>query len=269
MEKEMESGGIKLHYDVTGPEDGPAVLLMHGWGCTHQTVDSIARILAPRMRVYNLDLPGHGLSAEPPSVWGVEDYTRCIEEFIRKEGIKDPVLIGHSFGGRIAILASSRKRYSKIVLVDAAGIKPRRKLSYYIKVYSYKGAKRILPLLLGKEKGEIMLEKWRKKRGSADYAASSPIMRAIMSRCVNEDLKRVMPHIQSSTLLIWGEKDTATPLSDAKTMERLIPDAGLVAFPDAGHYSFLDNPGGFRAVISEFLLKPLPAESNKSPQPKS
>ena len=76
-----------------------------------------------------------------------------------------------------------------------------------------------------------------------------------MSICVNEDLKHVMPSIKAPTLLIWGEKDTATPLKDAKTMERLIPDAGLVSFEEAGHYSFLDNPGQFRAVIQSFLLK--------------
>ena len=82
-------------------------------------------------------------------------------------------------------------------------------------------------------------------------------MRAILSRCVNEDLKHVMPLIKAPTLLIWGENDTATPLSDAKTMEQLIPDAGLVSFPGCGHYSFLDNPIGYKAVIKEFLKNEL------------
>ncbi len=78
-------------------------------------------------------------------------------------------------------------------------------------------------------------------------------MRAVMSKCVNEDLKSFMPAIKAPTLLVWGEEDTATPLSDAHIMERLIPDAGLVAFPGCGHYSFLDNPGGFRSVIKSFF----------------
>lgn len=80
-------------------------------------------------------------------------------------------------------------------------------------------------------------------------------MKAIMSRCVNEDLKSVMPFIQASTLLVWGEEDTATPISDAHIMEKLIPDAGLVAYPGCGHYSFLENPGGFRSVMNEFFKK--------------
>ncbi len=62
-----------------------------------------------------------------------------------------------------------------------------------------------------------------------------------------------MPSIKAPTLLIWGEDDTATPLSDAKKMERLIPDAGLVSFPGCGHYSFLDNPYLFGSVLKSFI----------------
>lgn len=98
-----------------------------------------------------------------------------------------------------------------------------------------------------------MIEAQRAKRGSADYNSASPKMRAILSKVVNEDLKSVMPQIKAPTLLIWGDNDTATPLKDAKIMERLIPDAGLVSFPACGHYSFLDNPRQFAAVLSSFL----------------
>ena len=144
-----------------------------------------------------------------------------------------------------------------MVLIDAAGIKPRRGPRYYIKVYSFKAARRLLPLVLGRRRGQEVIDRWRGKAGSADYRNSSPVMRAVMSRCVNQDLKHVMPAIKASTLLIWGENDTATPLADAKYMERHIPDAGLVSFEGAGHYSFLDNPGGFRAVMREFFKKDL------------
>ncbi len=268
MEKEIEIGGVRLHYDESGPEDGCPVLLMHGWGCDHTTVASIAAILSPGMHVYNVDLPGHGKSDEPPAVWGVDSFTRLMEEFIARLGIEDPVPIGHSFGGRIAILMSSRNPISKVVLVDAAGIKPKRPLSYYIKVYSFKTAKKVLPVILGKKLGGKAINAWRGKAGSADYRNSSPRMRAVMSRCVNEDLRNVMPSIKASTLLVWGEKDTATPLSDARQMEKLIPDAGLVSFPECGHYSFLDNPMGFRAVLREFFKKELaPQSSNQTPEP--
>ena len=78
-------------------------------------------------------------------------------------------------------------------------------------------------------------------------------MRAILSKVVNEDLKYCMPKITAPTLLIWGENDTATPLRDAQIMEKLIPDVGLVSFPGCGHYSFLDNPFQFAAVLRSFI----------------
>lgn len=257
MEKDIEIDGLTIHYEESGPEGGIPVLLMHGWGCDHTTVRSIATPLSQAMKVINVDLPGHGKSSEPPVVWGVEDFTALMEKFVKTLSIEKPILIGHSFGGRIAILMSSRNEVGKVVLVDAAGIKPKRSLSYYRKVYTFKAVKNFLLFLFGKEKGSKMVEKLRGKKGSADYRNSSPMMRAVMSKCVNEDLKHVMPKIKSSTLLVWGENDTATPLSDAKTMERLIPDAGLVAFPECGHYSFLDNPFGFKAVLKEFLKNEL------------
>lgn len=255
MEKKIRIDGLALNYDETGPDGAPAVILMHGWGCNHTTVASIANAINKNMKVYSLDLPGHGKSQEPPEPWGTGNFATLIEKFIKTLEIENPVLIGHSFGGRVSILVASKNKISKMVLVDAAGIKAHHSLKYYLKVYSFKTAKRILPFILGKKQADKIIDAWRGKAGSADYRQSSPMMRAVMSICVNEDLKEVMPSIKAPTLLIWGENDTATPISDAKTMERLIPDAGLVSFPECGHYSFLDNPGQFRAVIQSFLLK--------------
>lgn len=255
MEKKIKIDNLMLCYDESGPDGAPPVILMHGWGCNYNTVASIANALNSKMKVYSLDLPGHGKSEEPDEAWGIEKFTALVEKFCKTLNISRPVLIGHSFGGRISILMASRNNVEKVVLVDAAGIKPRRSLKYYIKVYSFKTARKILPFILGNKKAEKIINAWRGKAGSADYRQSSPVMRAVMSVCVNEDLKHVMRDIKAPTLLIWGENDTATPLSDAKTMEKLIPDAGLVSFSDCGHYSFLDNPGQFRAVIQSFLLK--------------
>lgn len=245
--------GLTAHYRESGPESAQPIVLMHGWGCNASTLASIEAVAAETCHVYNVDFPGFGQSEEPASTWGVEEYTAWLAELISKLGIKRPILLGHSFGGRVAILYASRSDVDKVILVDAAGIKPRRKLSYYVKVYSFKTMKALAKLILGREKAQAYIDKQRQKRGSADYASSSPTMRAILSKVVNEDLKSVMPSIKASTLLIWGENDTATPISDAKTMERLIPGAGLVAFPACGHYSFLDNPVQFAAVLRSFL----------------
>lgn len=163
------------------------------------------------------------------------------------------MLIGHSYGGRIAIVYASERPVGKVILVDSAGIKPRRSLRYYFKVYSFKAAKKLLPLFLGKEKAGEIIDRMRGKAGSADYNAASPVMRRIMSTSVNQDLRHLLPSIGAPTLLIWGENDTATPLRDAKIMEKMIPDAGLVLYEGCGHYSFLERPGQTAAVIKSFL----------------
>lgn len=251
MLQEFEHNGVKMRYEVSG--EGNPLILMHGWGCNHTTVQSIAATAAQTHKVYNVDFPGFGESTEPKEVWGVEQYTQLIEAFAKSEGIENPVLIGHSFGGRVAILYASRYPVAKVVLVDAAGIKPKRSLKYYAKVYSFKTGKKFWQLILGKEKAQERIDRMRAKHGSSDYASSSPMMRAILSKVVNEDLTDRLPLIKAPSLMIWGENDTATPLSDAKLMNKLIPDSGLVSFPNCGHYSFLDNPGQFRAVLSSFL----------------
>ncbi|MDE5979459.1 MAG: alpha/beta hydrolase, partial [Muribaculaceae bacterium] len=102
MEKEIELEGLKVRMEVTG--QGRPLILMHGWGCDHTTVRSIAATAAQTHTVYNIDFPGFGGSEEPAEVWGVERYTRMVEELARKEGLESPVLVGHSFGGRVSIL---------------------------------------------------------------------------------------------------------------------------------------------------------------------
>lgn len=253
MEKDIEIEGLKLHYSESGQPDGDPVVILHGWGCNLNTVKSIASCLDDKMRVISLDLPGHGNSEEPENVFSTRDFSSLLSSFLNYLNISKPSLIGHSFGGRVSIDYSSVNPINKLVLVDSAGIKPKRSFKYYYKVYTYKTLKKALTILLGKERSKGLIEKALKKRGSADYQAASPKMRAIMSKCVNEDLKMLMQSISAPTLLIWGENDTATPLSDAKTMEKLIPDAGLVSFAGCGHYSFLDNPFQFKAVLRSFF----------------
>ena len=187
-------------------------------------------------------------------MWGVDDYTRLMEQFISTLGIKRPTLLGHSFGGRVGILYASRHDdVEALILVDAAGIKPHRTLKYYWKVYTFKAMKRLMYLVYGREEAERRLDARRANAGSSDYASASPMMRRILSRVVNEDLTDRLALIKAPTLLVWGENDTATPIADARKMERLIPGAGLVSFAGCGHYSFLDNPGQFAAVLRSFL----------------
>lgn len=254
MDKDIEIRGLRLHYtdNGTGPR---TIIMMHGWGCNHTTLASVERTaLEAGWRVVNFDFPGFGQSQEPSEVWGVEEYTQVIEQLVERLGLEHPSLLGHSFGGRVGILYASRHDdVDKLILVDAAGIKPKRTFAYYRKVYTFKAMKWLMYLALGKKEAEKRLDARRSKAGSSDYAQASPMMRRILSKVVNEDLTARLSLIKAPTLLVWGTEDTATPLSDARKMESLIPDAGLVAFDGCGHYSFLDNPVGFKAVLKSFL----------------
>jgi pimeloyl-ACP methyl ester carboxylesterase len=251
MKQFIDIEDIKLCYEVQG--EGEPVLILHGWGCSTDTVQSITEHIAKTHRAYALDMPGFGETPPPSEVFGIEQYTQVVEKFCRKLNIENPILIGHSFGGRISILFSSRNQTSKVMLVDAAGIVPKRTLKYHIKVRSYKIYKKLLPLFVGKQEAERRIEERRNRSGSADYRAAQGIMRAVFVKIVNEDLKYVMPKIKAPTLMIWGELDTATPLSDARTMEKLIKGSGVAVMKGCGHYSFLDNPRQFFAIVDVFL----------------
>jgi pimeloyl-ACP methyl ester carboxylesterase len=242
---------INVNINVAG--EGKPIFLLHGWGCTGEIFKHIASVLATAYTTYSFDFPVFGASDEPAEVWGVEEYTRLVEQFAKEDGIERPALIGHSFGGRVSIVYASRNEVSRLVLVDAAGVKPKRPLKYYWKVYTFKAMKWLCNTFLPKEKAQAVIDRRRKGAGSSDYNNASPMMRAILSKVVNEDLTHLMPAIKAPTLLFWGNLDTATPLSDAKTMERLIPDAGLVVAHGTGHFSFLENQGLFTAVIKNFF----------------
>lgn len=237
-----------VHYETSG--SGPAVILLHGWGCSHAYFAPLMELLSEKYTVYALDLPGFGDSPEPSTVWGVEDYVRMLEGFVDAVCPGTVSLVGHSFGGRMAILYASRHPVGRLVLTDAAGLKPKRPLKYYIKVYSYKTARFFLLKVLRRQD---LFERYRTGRGSSDYQNASPKMKSILSKVVNEDFRSRLPYIQAPTLLFWGEQDTATPLSDAKEMEKRIPDAGLVSVPGAGHFAFVEYQPLFLNVMKSFF----------------
>lgn len=232
---------------------GPPVVVLHGWGASIETVASIVSGLAPVATVHALDLPGFGQSDPPPTPWGVEDYAAFVARFLQKLRIEQASFVGHSNGGRviISLAASQPQLVGRIVLVDSAGIRPKRTLTYYRKVGLAKVGKHAARLLGAP--GRRLQKALVGRAASADYAAASPVMRPTFVKLVNADLKRLLPKIASPTLLIWGDQDTATPLSDARLMERLIPDAGLVVLQGAGHYSYLDEPHRFATIVRHFL----------------
>ena len=252
---EITIGGKRVSYIDQG--QGAPVILLHGWGAPAALYRLVIDHLAARFRVIAPDLPGFGGSEEPAAPWCVDDYVDFAAAFAAALGIERATLIGHSFGGRIIIKWMARRPAAftadRIILMDAAGIRPKRGFSYYRKVYTYKLAKKAVNTRLVRLMYPALAETLQKKSGSEDYRNASPLMKQTMVRCINEDLTPCLGAIAAPTLLIWGENDDATPLSDGKTMERLIPDAGLVTVPHAGHFAFADNWGLCRAVIDSFM----------------
>ena len=244
---------IDINYIVEG--EGTPIIILHGWGCNIDTVRPIINILNQRYKVYALDLPGFGKSSDPKEVLGSFDYAEIVKKFLELMNIHKATFIGHSFGGKLSIIFGSKypELVDKIVLIDSAGLIPKRGLKYYTKVYSFKTLRFIYKKLFFWIKDEKRLEKFYKRFGSDDYQDSSGIMRKVFVKVVNENLKPLLKDIKASTLIIWGDKDDATPLYMAKIMEKEIKNSGLVVFEGTGHYSYLDDYNRFVAVIKAFL----------------
>jgi pimeloyl-ACP methyl ester carboxylesterase len=247
--------GLRLVYREEGPRDAPPVVVLHGWGASIAAVASIQASLRGTHRTVALDLPGFGASDPPPVPWGSREYATHLRVFLSQLDISRADFIGHSHGGRVAIVlaATHPELVDRLVLVDSAGIRPKRTAGYYARVYSYKASRRLLTLPgVAGPLGAPLRRQFETRAGSDDYRQAGS-MRGTLVRVVNEDWRHLLPKIQAPTLLIWGEQDDATPLSDGQLMERLIPDAGLVVFPGAGHFAYADDADRFARVVGHFL----------------
>lgn len=246
--------GLNINYTEKG--QGDLVLLLHGWGANIKLFEATVSLLEKGYKVVAMDMPGFGESEEPEEPWCVDDYVDFVLEFLKDYDFDKITLLGHSFGGRVIIKLASRELPFKIVktiLVDAAGVKPKKSLKQKIKQRIYKMTRWIFSLGIVMKLFPDALENLRKKNGSADYNSATPVMRQTLVKVVNEDLTHLMPNLTWPVLLIWGSADRATPLSDAKIMEKLMPEAGLVTFEGAGHYSFIERQGQYLRVLASFM----------------
>lgn len=253
MQKTVQ--GLNINYVVQG--EGDPVVLLHGWGANITLFNNLIQLLSPKYKVIAMDMPGFGESDEPKEAWDVDRYVDFVLEFLKDFNCDKVTLLGHSFGGRVIIKLNAREnlpfKIQRIILVDAAGVKPKKTLKQKTKQTAYKMTKKILMSKPVTQLCPDAMENLRKKNGSADYLAASPIMRQCLVKVVNEDLTHLFPLVEVPTLLIWGRNDTATPLSDAQLMEKTMKDAGLVVLENCGHYSFLEQQGIFNRVMASFM----------------
>lgn len=232
---------ININYTQYGK--GKDIILLHGWGQNIEMMKPIGDRLQDKYKITILDLPGFGESEEPTYAWTLNDYCMMLEEFVKKLKIKKPIVMGHSFGGRLAILYSSRNEVEKVLLFGSPVRVEKNKNS--LKVRLLKTIKK-MPGMNG------IAEKAKKYIGSRDYKAASPIMRQVLVNTVNYDLLEDAKKIKESTLLIWGDYDLEANIEDARILEKEMNDAALIVLPGT-HYAYLENLGQVINIINSFL----------------
>lgn len=236
----LEIKGINIFYERERGENLP-VLILHGWGCDVNVMRRIFYFLAQRGHdVVSVDLPGFGRSGMPRSDYTIFDYSSLIEELIKTLFRRPVALLGHSFGGRIAIILGSSPLIDRLILVAAAGMKPRRRPSYYIRLARYK--------LITK-----VLKKPSCDAGSDDYRALKPEMKRVFVSVVNTHLERQAKMVNVPTLIIWGACDDQTPPYMAKRLNRLIKGSALIMLKGCGHFCFTDDFLSFSLALGEFV----------------
>ncbi|MCI8461131.1 MAG: alpha/beta hydrolase, partial [Bacilli bacterium] len=230
-----------VNYEQYG--EGKDILLLHGWGQNIAMMKPLGDNFCNRFRITILDFPGFGESEEPKEKWNIEMYSNMLEDFVKEVGIKKPIVMGHSFGGRVAIRFSSRNAIEKLILFGSPCIRIQEKLPLSVKVL-----KKLKTLPGLNSLGEYM----KKYIGSRDYKAASPIMRQTLVEVVNEDLSKFAREIEEPTLLIWGEYDTEAPVAEAKELEKIMVDAALILLPGT-HYAYLENLPRVVEILNNFI----------------
>ena len=233
---------VDVNYIDYGTGD-KVIVLLHGWGQNIEMMKPVGDRLKGN-RIIIVDLPGYGGSNEPDYVWTIYDYVECIKELLDSLDVKKPILIGHSFGGKISLVYASKYDVEKLILFGSPYKKGKEKLS--VKVRILKKVKKI-PVL-------NKLEGFAKKHmGSTDYKNASEMMRKILVSTVNLDVTEDVKKIKCPTLIIWGTLDKAVPIEDAYELEKLIPDAGVVVYEGCTHYAYLERLNQVVNVIKVFI----------------
>ena len=232
---------VNVNYIQYG--EGKDVLLLHVWGQNIQMMKPIGDNLCSNHRITIIDFPGFGESDEPSTPWTIDDYSLLIENLVRELNIRKPIVMGHSFGGRVAIHFSANIPIEKLVLFGSPCIRENKKLPLSTRILKK------LKTLPGMDK---LGEEMKKYIGSRDYKAASPIMRQTLVNVINEDLSSYARKIEEPTLLIWGEADTEAPVDDARELEKIMIDAALIILPGT-HYAYLENLGQVINILNSFL----------------
>lgn len=245
-----------MNREVLGPDDGPVIVMLHGWGANIDLLRPLGeRLASSGCRVVMFDLPGFGQTPPPSTPWNVFDYAKHVIAEMDALGIQRAHIFGHSFGGRLGLIlgADYPDRVDKLMLSDAAGIRAPLPVMIRVRTRVYKGLRRALEAVGLRGLSERLRAAYNARYGSSDFNAASGVMRETFVKVVNQDLSAWATRVAAPTLLFWGSADTDTPLAQGRQLESLIPDAGLIVFDGAGHYAYLERVADTARIIHRFL----------------
>ena len=227
------------------------IVILPGWGDNRETFNYLIDTLKEHFTIHIFDYPGFGKTKFPNKNLTIFDYAQVINDFLDNKNINKPIIIGHSFGGRLIILLSSihKKHFSKIILMDSAGIKNFSFKKTFCK-YLYKFLKKLKFLFKDKQK---YLQKLLYIFGSTDFKNINPRMQKSFINIVNTNLIKYIKDIKDETLIIWGINDQETPYKDALKFNKLINDSYLIPISNSGHFPYLDYPLHISNIIYEYL----------------
>lgn len=247
----IEINQQNIYYQKIGK--GKNLILLHGWKQDVSSFWGVVDLLKDQFAIYLVDLPGFGRSDNPKTAFSVSDYAEIIKGCINKLKIKNPTLLGHSVGGRIAIKLAAKNPtlLHKLILEDSAGIRPKRDIPKFIFYFFAKIFKYLVPNIFNlKEKVRIKFY----KSLESDYLTTGDL-KETFTQILNEDLTDDLPKIETETLLIWGEKDPTleASLKNGKRMYQLIENSKMAIIEDVGHFPHLENPERFVYYVKDFV----------------
>jgi pimeloyl-ACP methyl ester carboxylesterase len=238
--------GLLTNYQILG-EGKETLLILPGWKRSVNEWIPVAKSLANKYKVILLDLPGFGITAMPKSTFGVFEYADFVQKFLGKLKIDKCIVLGHSFGGRLAIvLASESGTVKKLVLVDSGGIEQKSLYAKLMQILRKILAPffLILPVSVKNKIGSVI--------GSVDYKTSGE-MRKIFVKIVNQNLRIYLPKIKIPTVIIWGDKDNQLPVSETKIFKQEIVGSKVRIIWGAGHDPHIQKPEQLANILNEIL----------------
>lgn len=247
LQKNIIVNNLNIRYYRSEDIDPDNIFVfLHGWG---SNVANFGETLQKCRSFVALDLPGFGNSEMPQAPWSLSDYVSFLEKFLDKTDIQNPIIVGHSMGGSIAIkYCAGGGAVKKIILVGSAGIRKKsmKKFAYYIIAKFFKMFFALLPGI--KKFREDIRRRFYKNIGSDDYLNAGQLV-GTYRKVISEDLQEDLKKINVPSILIWGENDKDTPLKDGRLMHELIKNSELHVVKNAGHYVFLDNRKDFEKIF--------------------